>query len=83
MNAWRMDMKINFLVGSLILREKKTGVHLYYENIVQKYIADSQCSDDLNLSVYESYSSLRERYPDKIPYERYLNTSFRLARFFT
>lgn len=83
MNAWRMDMKINFLVGSLILREKKTGVHLYYDNIIQKYITDSQCSDELNLSVYETYSSLRERYPDEIPYERYLNTSFRLARFFT
>ena len=76
-------MKINFLIGSLILREKKTGVHLYYENIVQKYIADSHCADELKLSVYESYSSLRKRYPDEIPYERYLNTSFRLARFFT
>ena len=81
MYVWRINMKINFLIGSLVLREKKTGVHLYYENIIQKYISNHVYN--FSVSVYESYASLRKRYAKKIPYEPYLNTSFRFARFLT
>ena len=74
-------MKINFLVGSLVLRENKTGVHLYYDNIIQKCILNH--ISDLKISVYESYKSLSKRYLREIPYQQYLCTSFRFARVLT
>lgn len=74
-------MKINFLVGSLVLRENKTGVHLYYDNIIQKCILNH--ISDLKISVYESYKSLCKRYLREIPYQQYLCTSFRFARVLT
>lgn len=31
-------MKINFLIGKLIFRRRKTGVHVFHENILKEYI---------------------------------------------
>lgn len=31
-------MKINFLVGRLVFKEKKTGVHIFHQNILKEYI---------------------------------------------
>lgn len=59
-------MIINFLTGSLILRKKKTGVHLYHENIINGLIKRKL---DVRISVYETLSSLRSRYKTSLPYE--------------
>lgn len=71
-------MKLNFLVGSLILRKHKTGVHLYHENLIKQFIKKSGYK--INISVYESYHSLNSRYKGDIPFEKYLKYSFKLAR---
>ena len=42
-------MKVNFLLGSLIFRKKRTGVHLYYYNLLKHYAKDY---DDFIVSVY-------------------------------
>lgn len=74
-------MKINFLLGSLILKDHKTGVHFYYEHLIQQMICNNKF--DFKISAYESYNSLKNRYKARIPYEKFLLTSFKLARLFT
>lgn len=71
-------MKINFLIGSLILRNNKTGVHLFYENLVRKFILNNEYN--IKISVYETKKSLKKRYKNKIPFFQYLNFSFKLSR---
>ena len=71
-------MIINFLVGSLILRKNKTGVHLFHENLFNKFIEHNEFN--IRLSVYEKAHNLNKRYNKKIPYAKYLRYSFKLAR---
>ena len=68
-------MKLNFLVGSLILRKHKTGVHLYYENLIKQFIKRNEYK--INISVYESYHSLNNRYKGNIPLKKYLKYRIR------
>lgn len=50
-------MKINFLLGSLMFRKKKTGVHLYYYNLLLRYA--KEYTDNYCISVYDCKSNVR------------------------
>lgn len=66
---------INFLLGSLILREHRTGVHRYYFNLLENINKNDVC-----ISVYESEDSVNKRYNNDVPFKKYLKYSFKFAR---
>ena len=50
-------MRINFLLGSLMFRKNRTGVHLYYYNLLKRFVSDC---DKCVISAYDSKNDINE-----------------------
>lgn len=71
-------MNINFLTGSLILRKNKTGIHLFHENIIKKFV-ENNLGNNLVVSVYGKKKDFAGEY-ENLPYYQYLKFSNKLTR---
>jgi glycosyltransferase involved in cell wall biosynthesis len=60
-------MKVNFLTGNLILRKNKTGVHLYFENLINEFIKNNR-NDEIKISVYGRKKSFEEKFSHVLCY---------------
>lgn len=74
--------RINFLIGSLILRKQKTGVHLYYENILNQMIKRNDIKWDITISCYEKQRNIVKNYPEyeNLIYKKYIQFSSKIVR---
>lgn len=68
-------MKVNFLTGSLMLRKHRTGVHLFYENLVNEI---KKCNKDwdLKVSCYSSEKEISNQFPEYREESYYKNLFF-------
>jgi len=74
--------RINFLVGNLILRKQRTGVHLYYENLLKQMIKQKDIRWDITISCYAKKMDIEKVYPEykNLIYKKYIKFSGKIVR---
>lgn len=72
-------MVINFLVGNLILRKNKTGVHLFHESIIRKFINAQESYTDIKISTFGNKRN-KEKEIEFFSFHRFLLFSNKITR---
>ena len=75
-------MRINFLTGSLALRQLKTGVHIMHDCIIKQFQCHNDASHSFIVSCYSSEKALRKKYPqfETCEYRNHLRFSSKMVR---